>query len=95
MPRLVCMPMTQVCIITLKSVSEIRDNLIPAFLKICDWLRSNKRSLNTVNTEFMVIGSLSKLNNMDSVPVTTPYLISIDSFTILFQWTALLRKSST
>ena len=25
----------------IKSVSEIKDNLIPAFLKICDWLRSN------------------------------------------------------
>ena len=31
----------------IKSVSEIKDNLIPAFLKICDWLRSNKLSLNT------------------------------------------------
>ena len=42
----------------IKSVSEIIDNLIPAFLKICDWLRSNKLSLsNTVKTEFMVIGS--------------------------------------
>ena len=66
----------------IKSVSEIKDNLIPAFLKICDWLRSNKLSLNTVKTEFMVIGSQNKLNNMDSDPVTTPYLISIDGFTI-------------
>ena len=45
----------------IKSVSEIKDNLIPAFLKICDWLRSNKLSLNTVKTEFMVIGSQNKL----------------------------------
>ena len=30
----------------------------------------------------MVIGSQNKLNNMDSDPVTTPYLISIDGFTI-------------
>ena len=76
MPRLVCMQMTQVCIITyIKSVSEIKDNLIPAFLKICDWLGSNKLSLNTLKTEFMVIGSQNKLNNMDSDPMTTPYLI--------------------
>ena len=74
MPRLVCMQMTQVC--------EIKDNLIPAFLKICVWLGSNKLSLNTVKTEFMVIGSQNKLNNMDSDPMTTPYLISIDGFTI-------------
>ena len=30
----------------------------------------------------MVIGSQNKLNNMDSDPVTTPYPISIDGFTI-------------
>ena len=66
----------------IKSVSEIKDNLIPAFLKICDWLRSNKLSLNTLKTEFVVIGSQNKLNNMDSDPMTTPYLISIDDFTI-------------
>ena len=66
----------------IKSVSEIKDNLISAFPKICDWLRSNKLSLNTVKTEFMAIGSQNKLNNMDSDPVTTPYLISTDGFTI-------------
>ena len=66
----------------IKSVNKIKDNLIPAFLKSCDWLRSNKLSLNTVKTEFMVTGSPNKLNNMDSDPVTKPYLISIDSFTI-------------
>ena len=66
----------------IKSVSEIKDNLIPAILKICDWLRSNELSLNTVKTEFMVIGSQNKLNNIDSDPVSIPYLISIDGFTI-------------
>ena len=30
----------------------------------------------------MVIGSQNNLNNMDSDPVTTPYLFSIDGFTI-------------
>ena len=38
----------------IKSLSEIKDNLIPAFLKVCDWERSNKLSLNTVKTKFMV-----------------------------------------
>ena len=66
----------------IKSVSEIKDNLIPVFLKICDWLRSNKLSLNTIKTEFMVTGSQNKLNNTDSDPVTTPYHISIDGFAI-------------
>ena len=44
--------------------------------------RSNILSLNTVKTELMVTGSQTKLNNMDSDPVTTPYLIPIDGFTI-------------
>ena len=66
----------------IKSVSEIEDNLIPVFLKTCDWLRSNKLSLNTVEAEFMVTGSQNKLSNIDSDPVTTSYLISIDGFTI-------------
>ena len=30
----------------------------------------------------MVTGSQNKLNNMDSDPVTTPYIISIEGFTI-------------
>ena len=41
----------------IKLVSEIKDNLILAFLKICEWLRSYKLILNTVKTEFIVIGS--------------------------------------
>ena len=45
-------------------------------------LDQNKLSLNTVKTEFMVIGPQNKLNNIDSDLVTTPYLISMDSFTI-------------
>ena len=69
------MLMMHVCMSKIKSVSEIKDTLIPAFLKICDWLRSNKLSPNTVKTEFMVIGFQSKLNNRDGDPVTTPYIL--------------------
>ena len=37
---------------------ELNKEMIPAFSKFCKWLRNNKLSLNTVKTEFMVIGTL-------------------------------------
>ena len=40
-----------------KSLAEIRTELIPAFSKICRWPSFNKLSLNTVKTEFMIIGT--------------------------------------
>ena len=30
---------------------------IPDFVELCDWLKSNKFSLNMIKTEFMIIGS--------------------------------------
>ena len=47
-----------------KNVDEIKEHLVPAFSKICRWLNINKLSLNTVKTEFRIIGtpnSISKL----------------------------------
>ena len=32
-----------------KDVNEIKEHLVPAFSKICRWLKFNKLSLNTVN----------------------------------------------
>ena len=52
--------------------------MIPAFSKICKWLRNNKLSLNTVKTEFMVIGTLQRFNQLDSSPESTPYAIVAD-----------------
>ena len=37
---------------------KLQEEMIPAFSKVCKWLRNNKLSLNTVKTEFMVIGTL-------------------------------------
>ena len=58
--------------------SQLQQEMIPAFSKVCKWLRNNKFSLNTVKTEFMVIGTLQRLNQQDSSPGSTPYAIVVD-----------------
>ena len=55
-----------------RTSQELQEEMIPVFSKICKWLRSNKLSLNTVKTEFMVIGTLQRLNQLDSSPESTP-----------------------
>ena len=57
---------------------ELKEEIIPAFSKVCKWLRNNKLSLNTVKTEFMIIGTLPRLNQLDSSPESTPYAIVVD-----------------
>ena len=56
---------------------ELKEEIIPAFSKVFKWLR-NKLSLNTVKTEFMIISTLSRLNQLDSSPESTPYAIVVD-----------------
>ena len=57
---------------------KLKEKMIPAFSKVCKWLRNNKLSLNTAKTEFMVIGTLQRLNQLDSSPESTPYAIVVD-----------------
>ena len=45
-----------------RSKLDIREELYPDFIKICEWLKANKLSLNFLKTEFMVIGNPRKLN---------------------------------
>ena len=61
---------------TISSLNEIKDELIPAFHKVYNWLTYNKLGLNTVNTEFMIIGTANGLEKFDKCPVSAPYLIS-------------------
>ena len=61
---------------TISSLNEIKNELIPALRKVYDWLTCNKLSLNTVKTEFMIIGTANGLEKLDKCPVSTPYLIS-------------------
>ena len=40
-----------------KTCNDITEKVIPDLMKICDWLKANKLSLNAIKTEFMVIGT--------------------------------------
>ena len=59
----------------IKTASDIEDNLIPAFAKVYDWLRHNNLSLNTIKTEFMIIGSHHRVGRLDSTPESTTYIV--------------------
>ena len=48
--------------------NDINVELIPEFVKICDWLQANKLSLNILKTEYMVIGTEQMLTQMESIP---------------------------
>ena len=54
------------------NINSLTDELIPAFGKICEWLKSNKLALNSLKTEFTIIGTSDRLNNLDSLPECTP-----------------------
>ena len=57
---------------------DLSDELIPAFVNICEWLKMNKLALNVLKTEFFIIGTSQRLNILDQTPETTPYIISVD-----------------
>ena len=57
---------------TSRRISDIKANLIPDLLPVCDWLRANKLSLNTIKTEPMFIGTtqnITEINNLIAVRV--------------------------
>ena len=61
-----------------RTAQDLSDELIPAFVKICEWLKMNKLALNVLKTEFMIIGTSKRLNILDQTPETTPYITSVD-----------------
>ena len=56
-------------------MSTVEGRTLPAFTKICKWLKINKL---TVKTEFMLTGTSQCLNQLDQNPESTPYAIVID-----------------
>ena len=42
-----------------RSKLDIREELYPDFIKICEWLKANKLDLNFLKTEFMVINMVN------------------------------------
>ena len=59
-----------------QTCQQLKEEL-PAFVKVCKWLKINKLTLNTVKTEFMLIGTSQRLNQSDQNPESTPYAIVI------------------
>ena len=57
---------------------QLKEELLPAFAKVCKWLKINELSLYTVKTEFMLTGTSQRLNQLDQNPESTPYAIVID-----------------
>ena len=51
----------------IRDLSDITSQVIPDLIKISDWLKANRRNLNTLKTEFMLIGTnwnLSKIGDL-------------------------------
>ena len=59
------------------TINQLQEKLILAFAKVCEWLRNNKLSLNTVKTEFMILGTSQKLHQLDSDPSETPFKLLV------------------
>ena len=45
-------------------------------------LKRSELSLNAVKTEFMIVGTVQKLNQLDSEPDVTPYKLYFSGFEI-------------
>ena len=61
-----------------RTAQDLSDELISAFVNICEWLKMNKLALNILKTEFMITDTSQRLNIIDQTPETTRYIISVD-----------------
>ena len=48
-------------------VKDIETKVIPDLIKICNWLKANKLSLNTVKTELMLLGTTRNIRKLGSL----------------------------
>ena len=53
----------------INDVNNIKQQLIPDFRKLCEWLEINKLSLNFMKTEFLLFANQSQLRNFDDLGV--------------------------
>ena len=63
----------------LRTAQDLSDELIPAFVKICEWLKMNKLALNVPKAEVMIIGTSQRLMILDQTSEITSYIISGDA----------------
>ena len=57
------------------TINQLQEEHIPAF--VCEWLKTNKLSLNSVKTEFMILSTSQKLHRLDSDPSETPFKLLV------------------
>ena len=65
----------------LKKLSDLNTEILPEFIKICDWLQANKLSLNVVKTEYMIIGteqSIIQLGLIPKIKVVNTYMKKVN-----------------
>ena len=48
-------------------VKHIETKVIPDLIKICDWLKANKLSLNALKTELMLLGTTRNIRKLGSL----------------------------
>ena len=65
-----------------KTTNELKEQLIPAFSKVCEWLKCNKLSLNALKTEFMMMGTSQKLSSLNNDPSMTPLKLILNNYEI-------------
>ena len=65
-----------------KTTNELKEQLLPAFCKVCEWLKCNKLSLNALKTEFMIMGTSQKLSNLDIDLCMTPFKLILNNYEI-------------
>ena len=54
---------SEICNDHFVTVGERLAGLIPAFCKVCEWLKCNKLFLNALKTDFTIMGTSQKLSN--------------------------------
>ena len=64
-------------------VNFIQSNLIYGIGNLNKWLISNKLTLNTAKTEFMLIGSRQKLSTLSSQPELSIDNVPIEKVTVV------------
>ena len=76
---------------TLTQANDINAELVPEFTKICDWLVTNKLSLNILKTEYMIIGTEQSLIQLLSrSKIKIKYLRRVEKLCLItddnFRW---------
>ena len=52
----------------LSKLSELHEMLVSEFMRICEWLKANRLSLNIIKTKYMIIGTAQNLIQLGKIP---------------------------